>query len=78
AFVPASYFIQPINDQWAWGIGLFSNYGLSTEYDKSFNAGSGAGDTSLVTFNINPNIAYRINEQFSIGAGINAVYGAAE
>ena len=30
AFVPASYFIQPLNDQWAWGIGLFSNYGLST------------------------------------------------
>ncbi|EKP0308583.1 outer membrane protein transport protein [Aeromonas veronii] len=78
AFVPASYFIQPLNDQWAWGIGLFSNYGLSTEYSKSNLAGTGAGDTSLVTFNINPNIAYRINEQFSIGAGINAVYGSAE
>ncbi|MGL6263651.1 outer membrane protein transport protein [Aeromonas jandaei] len=78
AFVPATYFIQPLNDQWAWGIGLFSNYGLSTEYDKSFIAGLGAGDTELTTFNINPNIAYRINEHFSIGAGINAVYGAAE
>ncbi|MEH8101420.1 outer membrane protein transport protein [Aeromonas veronii] len=78
AFVPASYFIQPLNDQWAWGIGLFSNYGLSTEYSKTFSAGVGAGDTELVTFNINPNIAYRINEHFSVGAGINAVYGAAE
>lgn len=78
AFVPASYFIQPLNDQWAWGIGLFSNYGLSTEYSKTFPAGAGAGDTELLTLNINPNIAYRINEQFSIGAGINAVYGAAE
>ncbi|HDO1381800.1 TPA: outer membrane protein transport protein [Aeromonas veronii] len=78
AFVPASYFIQPLNDQWAWGIGLFSNYGLSTEYSKTFPAGAGAGDTELMTFNINPNIAYRINEHFSVGAGINAVYGAAE
>lgn len=78
AFVPASYFIQPLNDQWAWGIGLFSNYGLSTEYSKTFTAGSAAGDTELVTFNINPNIAYRVNEKFSVGAGINAVYGAAE
>lgn len=78
AFVPASYFIQPLNDQWAWGLGLFSNYGLSTEYSKTFPAGAGAGDTELLTLNINPNIAYRINEQFSIGAGINAVYGAAE
>ncbi|MFQ2123709.1 outer membrane protein transport protein [Aeromonas jandaei] len=78
AFVPASYFIQPLNDQWAWGIGLFSNYGLSTEYPEAFNAGSAAGNTELVTFNINPNIAYRINEHFSVGAGINAVYGEAE
>ncbi|MCC0089779.1 outer membrane protein transport protein [Aeromonas veronii] len=78
AFVPASYFIQPLDDQWAWGIGIFSNYGLSTEYSKTFPAGAGAGDTELMTFNINPNIAYRINEHFSVGAGINAVYGAAE
>ncbi|MCF5909470.1 outer membrane protein transport protein [Aeromonas veronii] len=78
AFVPASYFIQPLNDQWAWGIGIFSNYGLSTEYSKTFPAGAGAGDTELMTFNINPNIAYRVNEHFSVGAGINAVYGVAE
>ena len=78
AFVPATYFIQPLNDQWAWGIGLFSNYGLSTEYSKTFPAGAGAGDTELLTFNINPNIAYRINSNFSVGAGINAVYAQAE
>ncbi|MFM5601736.1 outer membrane protein transport protein [Aeromonas veronii] len=78
AFVPAAYFIQPLNGQWAWGIGLFSNYGLSTEYSETFPAGAGAGNTELMTLNINPNIAYRINEHFSVGAGINAVYGAAE
>lgn len=78
AFVPATYFIQPLNDQWAWGIGMFSNYGLATEYSKNFAAGAGAGDTELLTFNINPNIAYRINSNFSVGAGINAVYAKAE
>lgn len=78
AFVPATYFIQPLNDQWAWGLGLFSNYGLATEYSQTFPAGAGAGDTELLTFNINPNIAYRINSNFSVGAGINAVYAKAE
>ncbi|MCF5881253.1 outer membrane protein transport protein [Aeromonas veronii] len=78
AFVPASYFIQPLNDQWAWGLGLFSNYGLSTEYSKTNPAGAGAGDTSLITLNLNPNVAYRINNNFSVGAGINAVYAKAE
>ncbi|MGY3931859.1 long-chain fatty acid transport protein 1 [Aeromonas encheleia] len=78
AFVPATYFIQPINDQWAWGLGLFSNYGLATEYSKNNLAGPIAGDTELLTFNINPNVAYRINSNFSIGAGLNAVYAQAE
>ncbi|MGL4984176.1 MAG: outer membrane protein transport protein, partial [Plesiomonas sp.] len=78
AFVPASYFIQPLNDQWAWGIGLFSNYGLATEYDEDFIAGSGSGDTSLITINLNPSVAYRLNEQFSFGLGLNAVYAQAE
>lgn len=78
AFVPASYFIQPLNNQWAWGIALFSNYGLSTEYTKTFAAGAGAGDTELLTMNINPNLAYRVNSNFSVGAGINAVYAEAE
>ncbi|PTT55302.1 outer membrane protein transport protein [Aeromonas sp. HMWF014] len=78
AFVPATYFIQPLNDQWAWGVGIFSNYGLSTEYSDNFNAGSIAGDTELLTVNINPSIAYRINQQFSVGAGLNLVYAEAE
>lgn len=78
AFVPATYFIQPLNDQWAWGIGLFSNYGLSTEYTENFNGGSIAGNTELLTFNINPNIAYRVNQHFSVGAGLNLVYAKAE
>jgi long-chain fatty acid transport protein len=78
AFVPATYFIQPLNDQWAWGVGIFSNYGLSTEYSDNFNAGSIAGDTELLTVNINPNIAYRVNQQFSVGAGLNLVYAEAE
>ncbi|MCV6070611.1 outer membrane protein transport protein, partial [Escherichia coli] len=37
-----------------------------------------AGDTSLLSVNINPNIAYRINEKFSVGGGINLVYAEAE
>ena len=78
AFVPATYFIQPLNDQWAWGIGMFSNYGLATEYSDNFNGGSVAGNTELLTFNINPNIAYRVNQHFSFGAGLNLVYAKAE
>lgn len=78
AFVPSGYYIQPINDRLAVGLALFSNYGVATEYPTDFNAGSSAGDTSLITINFNPNIAYRINDNFSIGGGVSLVYGDAE
>ncbi|GGB10304.1 outer membrane protein transport protein [Agarivorans gilvus] len=76
--VPAGYFIQPINDKWAWGFGMFSNFGLSTEYPDDYAAGPIAGQTELITLNLNPNVSYRVNSHFSIGAGLNAVYGTAK
>jgi long-chain fatty acid transport protein len=76
--VPAAYYISPINDSWAWGIGMFTTYGVATDYPDDIYAGDLAGDTSLVSVNLNPNIAYRINESISVGAGVNFVYAEAE
>jgi len=78
ALVPAGYYIHPVNDRFAVGLALFTSYGVATEYPADFNAGSAAGETSLITLNFNPNIAYRINENFSIGGGVSLVYGDAE
>ncbi|OOF09841.1 long-chain fatty acid transporter [Salinivibrio sp. MA427] len=77
-FVPNIHIIQPIDDKLAVGFSAFSNFGLSTDYPKDFYAGSVAGSTELVTMNFNPNIAYQLNDQWSIGAGISAVYADAE
>ena len=76
--VPAAYYISPINDKWAWGIGMFTNYGVATDYPDDIYAGDLAGDTALVSVNLNPNLAYRVNEQISVGGGVNVVYAHAE
>lgn len=78
SFIPAAYYIQPLNDKVAVGLGLFSNYGVTTDYPKEMKSGSLAGKTSLATVNLNPNIAYRLNPHFSIGVGVSLVYGTAE
>ncbi|WP_439437606.1 outer membrane protein transport protein [Salinivibrio costicola] len=77
-YVPNFHLIQPIDDRLAVGFSAFSNFGLSTDYPKDFHAGSIAGSTELVTMNFNPNIAYKLNDQWSIGAGISAIYADAE
>lgn len=78
ALIPNAHYVQPINDRFAWGLSLTSNYGLSTEYDKDYPAGIFAGKTHLTTGNLNLNGAYRLNQYFSFGIGLNAVYAKAK
>ncbi|GIC78307.1 OmpP1/FadL family transporter [Moritella sp. F3] len=78
AVVPAMYYVQPINDEWAFGLAMYSNFGTGTEYADDYRNNTAAGTTHIVTATFNPNISYRINEQFSIGAGVSAIYTTAE
>lgn len=78
AVVPFFYYVHPINDRWYAGFGAFTNYGLATTYSSSFSAGEIGGKTSLETVNLNPNIAFKVNDHLSLGAGFNAVYADAE
>ncbi|GAM66036.1 long-chain fatty acid transport protein [Vibrio ishigakensis] len=57
---------------------MFTDFGLSTKYPSDYLAGPIGGETTLETFNFNPNIAYRINDQWSVGAGASVVYGKAK
>ncbi|OUS71248.1 long-chain fatty acid transporter [Pseudoalteromonas sp. A601] len=78
AFVPAGYFVMPIDDKFAVGFGAFSNFGLSTEFEADYPAGQLAGETEIVTVNMNVSGSYKINEQFSVGLGLNYVYADAK
>ena len=78
AFVPAGYFVMPVDDKFAIGFGAFSNFGLATEFDADYPAGQLAGETEIVTVNMNVSGSYKINEQFSVGLGLNYVYADAK
>jgi long-chain fatty acid transport protein len=76
--IPAMYFINPVNDTFAYGIGINSNFGLKSEYNKDYAAGSIGGKTNLKTVNANISGSYRVSAQLSLGLGMNLVYGEAE
>ncbi|GAB7195285.1 hypothetical protein OS11_15570 [Dickeya oryzae] len=78
AWVPNLHFIMPLNDQWAVGAFATTNFGLATEFSDNFSAGSIAGKTDLKTTNLNLSAAYRLNQHFSFGLGVNAVYADAK
>ncbi|MBE0358149.1 outer membrane protein transport protein [Pseudoalteromonas aliena] len=78
AIVPAGYFTMPVNDKVSVGFGVFSNFGLATEFDNDYAAGQIAGETEILTVNMNASVAYKVSEQFSFGVGLNAVYAEAK
>ncbi|WP_017345385.1 long-chain fatty acid transporter FadL [Pantoea sp. A4] len=77
-WVPNIHYVQPINDQWWIGASITSNYGLATEYNNGYTAGPYGGTTDLMTGNFNISTAYRLNEHFSFGLGVDAVYAKAK
>lgn len=78
AWVPNLHFVAPINDQFGWGASVTSNYGLATEFNNNYSAGSVGGKTDLETLNLNLSGAYRLNNNWSFGLGFDAVYARAK
>jgi long-chain fatty acid transport protein len=70
-FVPNAYMSWAMNKDLYLGVGFGAPFGLKTEYS---NPWAGAAQSTLFdikTYNVNPSIAYRVNQAFSIGGGLN-------
>lgn len=71
--VPNFYFSQELDGYW-FGLGVNSPFGLSTNYDSNWKGRYQAVESKITTLNINPSLAYRFNERFSLGGGLNLQY----
>ena len=74
AYVPYLYLARRINDRLSLGFGSYTTFGLKTNYPTSFAARSVADFSELATLNLNPSLAWRINDQWTLGAGFDALY----
>lgn len=76
--VPAGYISHQYNDRLWFGLGIFTPFGLETDYDKDDWVGRyHATKSELITININPSMAFRIDEHASVGIGVSAMYADA-
>ncbi|MGF6331778.1 long-chain fatty acid transport protein [Pseudomonas sp. BS3782 TE3695] len=78
--VPMGYYVKPIDDQWAFGFGVYAPFGLVTDYENGF-AGKYFGSKSEVKIvTLQPTVSYAFNDKVSIGFGptINHISGTLE
>lgn len=77
AFVPVGYAAWELRDDIRMGVGVTVPYGLETDYDRDWIGRYDAINTELLTIDINPTIAWRVNEQLALAAGLSAQYADA-
>jgi long-chain fatty acid transport protein len=71
AFVPALYATWQLDPRWTVGLVVNAPFGLATKWDTPW-AGQFHGIKSEVeTLNINPTVAYKVNDMFSLGGGVS-------
>lgn len=75
--VPNIYYTLAATDNIKYGISITAPYGLATQYDANWAGRYQALDSELVTIDINPNVAFKLSDAVSVGAGISLQYAAA-
>ncbi|HHQ4569800.1 TPA: OmpP1/FadL family transporter [Aeromonas veronii] len=78
AWVPNAYLIIPLSEQWRLGFSATSYYGLGVKMPDNYSAGHFGNVSDIKTMDLGTSLAYRINEMWSIGAGISAIQGEGE
>ncbi len=71
AFVPNAYVSWQVSDRLFAGLGIGAPFGLATDYGDGFMGRYHSKKFDIETINFNPSLAYKLNNSWSIGAGIN-------
>jgi long-chain fatty acid transport protein len=71
---PGLYYARPLGERWAVGIGPNSAMGLGASFDDDWAGRYLIQEWSLAFAGIAPSVAYRINNQISIGASLPIMY----
>ena len=71
AFIPNGYLSWALSKDLYIGVGVGAPFGLKTEYDNPWVGAAQSVSFEVKTYNVNPSIAYRVNETVSLGLGVN-------
>jgi long-chain fatty acid transport protein len=71
AFIPNGFFVMDLAPSLRLGVALNVPFGLKTEYDAGWRGQLTALKSDIKTININPSVAYKINNMFSVGGGVS-------
>ncbi|MGB5994934.1 MAG: outer membrane protein transport protein, partial [Candidatus Deferrimicrobiaceae bacterium] len=78
-FVPNAYWTRKASPNFAYGVGIFSPFGLGQAYENRSTSifRNQVANVDIMTVVVNPTVAWKVNDVLSVGAGIDFLYGKA-
>lgn len=76
--IPHMFFTSQLNDDMWFGLGFTVPYGMSTEYKRNSPLNALGMNAEVKVFDLNPNLAWKINDKVSFGAGVSLQYVTAQ
>ncbi|WP_230970745.1 OmpP1/FadL family transporter [Nitrogeniibacter aestuarii] len=71
AAIPNAYLSWALTDRLYVGVGMGAPFGLKTEYNDDWVGAAQATLFDIKTININPSLAFKVNDVVSLGIGLN-------
>ena len=73
-FPPHIYYTRQVNENHWFGVGLFTRFGLGTEFDPGWFGRYNSTNAEITSVSLNPSWAWKLNDKVSVGVGIEAMY----
>ncbi|WP_319585663.1 outer membrane protein transport protein [uncultured Desulfobulbus sp.] len=69
------FYSHSVSDDLKLGMALYGNFGLSMSFDDNWSGHNLVKDATLMGLTLQPSLAYRMSNKWSIGAGLGINYG---
>lgn len=74
AYVPHLYYVHQASDRIWWGLGFFTRFGNSAQYDSEFTGRYNNYHAEIQTLTAQPTIAWKVTPKLSVSAGADFMY----
>ena len=76
--IPHGYLLHQINDSTWVGLAMTVPFGMGTEFGDNWSQADHGISAQILTFDFNPNVAWKASEKLSFGAGVSVQYASAD
>ena len=76
--IPHGYISHQLTDSMWIGLAMTVPFGMGTEYKDGWAWNNRGISAEVLTFDFNPNVAWKVSDKLSLGAGMSIQYAAAD